>query len=64
MAGKEKTTVIILICLGFIGLAGIHRFYKGKILSGLLWFFTGGIFAIGTILDLAFYVNKEKFWLE
>jgi TM2 domain-containing membrane protein YozV len=64
MAAKEKTTVIILACLGFIGLAGIHRFYKGKILSGLLWLFTGGLYAIGTILDIAFYVNKGKFWLD
>jgi hypothetical protein len=60
MAENERATVIILCCLGFVGLAGIHRFYKGKVLSGLLWLFTGGLCGIGTILDLAFYVNKGK----
>jgi TM2 domain-containing membrane protein YozV len=64
MAENERATVIILCCLGFVGLAGIHRFYKGKILSGLLWLFTGGLCGIGTILDLAFYANKGKFWFD
>lgn len=35
--------------LGFIG---AHRFYFGKPLTGVLWFFTGGLFLIGWIVDL------------
>ena len=35
--------------LGFIG---AHRFYFGKPLTGALWFFTGGLFLIGWIIDL------------
>ena len=42
----------MLCCLGFIGLAGLHRFYAGKILSGLLYFFTLGFYGIGTVIDL------------
>jgi TM2 domain-containing membrane protein YozV len=35
----------------FLGLLGIHRFYMGKILTGLLWFFTGGLFLVGWLYD-------------
>ncbi|MEO1616190.1 MAG: TM2 domain-containing protein [Planctomycetota bacterium] len=43
------------ILLGYlfwiIGFTGAHRFYAGKPLTGLLWFFTGGLFLIGWIVD-------------
>lgn len=63
---KSKSTTLILCCLGFFGLGGIHRFYAGKIGTGLLWFLTAGCFGIGTIIDLVsiiinkFYDSKEK----
>ncbi len=39
------------ILLTFLGLLGIHRFYMGKWLTGILYLLTGGIFAIGYIYD-------------
>ena len=39
------------ILLTFLGLLGIHRFYMGKWLSGLLYLCTAGIFGIGYIYD-------------
>ena len=33
------------------GALGFHRFYLGKIPSGLLWMFTGGLGMIGSIYD-------------
>ena len=44
-----------LLCL-FFGYLGIHRFYVGKIGTGLIWFFTIGFFGIGWILDLIFII--------
>ena len=49
---KSKSVAAILAALGIVCIAGIHRFYVGKIWTGLIWFFTGGLFGIGTIIDL------------
>ena len=37
-----------------LGIFGAHRFYFGKPLTGVLWFFTGGLFLVGWIVDLFF----------
>ncbi|MFK7850486.1 MAG: NINE protein [Akkermansiaceae bacterium] len=33
------------------GFIGMHRFYYGKPISGLIWLLTGGLFLIGWIVD-------------
>ena len=45
--------LVFLCCLaGFCGFAGIHNFLVGKIGWGILFFLTGGLFGIGTVVDL------------
>lgn len=39
------------ILLTFLGLFGVHRFYMGKILTGLLYLCTGGLFVVGVLYD-------------
>lgn len=53
-AGKvsEKEWIpTLLLCL-FLGLVGGHRFYVGKVGTGVLWLFTGGLFGVGALYDL------------
>lgn len=38
--------------MGFVCVAGLHRFYLGKVGSGILYLFTLGFFFIGTFADL------------
>jgi TM2 domain-containing membrane protein YozV len=37
--------------IGGFGAAGLHRFYLGKIPTGILWMCTGGLSMIGSVYD-------------
>lgn len=50
-AGPLDYTIAWLL-LTFLGVLGIHRFYLGKWLSGLIWLLTGGLFFMGLLYDL------------
>jgi len=41
----------LLWLLSGFGAAGFHRFYLGKIPTGLLWMFTGGLGMVGSVYD-------------
>jgi TM2 domain-containing membrane protein YozV len=49
---RSTAMAYLLWCLIFLGLGGIHRLYAGKVLTGLLWLFTGGLLFIGQFIDL------------
>ena len=49
--GGEKSYTITWILLTFLGVFGVHRFYMGKWLTGILYLFTGGLFLLGYIYD-------------
>lgn len=46
-----KSKAIAYILWLFCGVLGFHRFYLGKVASGVVWLVTGGFFGIGWILD-------------
>ena len=46
------------ILLTFLGPFGVHRFYMGKIWTGLLYLLTGGLFGFGWLYD--FWTINEQ----
>jgi TM2 domain-containing membrane protein YozV len=49
----RSTGVAYLLWLpGLFGVCGLHRFYAGKPISGLIWLFTCGLLWVGQFIDL------------
>ena len=47
-----KSKLVAYLLWFFLGFLSLHRFYLGKIGSGLIWLFTLQLFGIGWIIDL------------
>jgi TM2 domain-containing membrane protein YozV len=47
----RKSYNVSWVLLTFLGIFGIHRFYLGKWLTGLLWLLTGGLLLFGVLYD-------------
>lgn len=58
---KDPQTILLLCLLGLVGVAGIHRFVIGHVGMGILYFFTGGLCLIGTIVDA---INHKDLAME
>lgn len=79
---REKNVVVAyaILILGGFGALGLHRFYLGKVGTGLLYLFTLGLLGIGVLVDvirlphivrqrnakvwLAWFDSQAKEWTE
>jgi TM2 domain-containing membrane protein YozV len=58
---RKKETILLCCLLGFVLAGGIQRFVVGQIGMGILYFFTGGLCLIGTIVDI---INHKQLTLK
>ena len=64
---KSYTATLILAIL--VGWAGIHRFYAGKVGTGILYLLTFGFLGIGWIIDIIMvatgsFTDKSGAWIK
>ncbi|WP_262692111.1 NINE protein [Kordiimonas aestuarii] len=53
---SPKSRLVALFLAVFVGFFGIHRFYIGRWITGVLYFLTMGLFGIGWLLDIVLIV--------
>ncbi|HCO94610.1 MAG TPA: hypothetical protein DIU00_11780 [Phycisphaerales bacterium] len=68
VSSYKRLWAMLLAAPGLTGfpLAGLHRFYVGKIGTGILWFLTGGLFMVGQIIDMILILTgnfKDRYGL-
>ena len=66
---SPRSRLVATLLCAFLGVLGIHRFYVGKIGTGIIWLLTGGILGIGALIDFIIIVvgsfrDKEERILE
>ena len=49
MASPNCRTIALVLCF-FLGYLGIHRFYVGKVGTGIIWLVTAGLLGFGVSL--------------
>ena len=59
MQYSEKDWLVTLLFSIFLGYLGIHRFYVGKIGTGILWLLTGGCLGIGALVDIIMIATEN-----
>ncbi len=56
---SKNKWVSFFLCL-FLGVFGAHKFYEGRILLGVVYLFTAGLFGIGMLFDLIILLFKPN----
>jgi TM2 domain-containing membrane protein YozV len=51
---KTGLFAFILWAFAFVGICGLHRFYVGRPMTGVLWLLTFGLLGVGQLFDLFF----------
>jgi TM2 domain-containing membrane protein YozV len=49
---KDVGTAYLFWLVSFVFVCGLQHFYLGKIVRGVIWLLTVGLFGVGTLVDL------------
>ena len=56
---EKNKWVSFLLCF-FFGIFGAHKFYEGRVLAGIFYLVTLGVFGIGVFIDLIILLFKPN----
>jgi TM2 domain-containing membrane protein YozV len=59
-ASPDTHSKMIGYALWLFGFTGAHRFYYGRPVTGVIWFFTAGLFVVGWIVDLFLIPSMDR----
>lgn len=57
---SDTHSKVIGYVLWLFGFTGAHRFYYGRQITGVIWFFTAGLFLIGWLVDLFLIPSMDR----
>lgn len=57
---KKVSVAYLLWLASFIGIAGLNRFYTGRVATGILWLITLGLGGFGILWDLFFIPSHVR----
>ena len=57
--GEHNKWIALALCI-LLGYLGLHRFYEGKIWTGILWLCTAGLCGVGVVVDAILIVMKPE----
>ena len=60
MRGNNTHSKLVGYLAWIFGIWGAHRFYYGKPITGIIWFFTFGLFFIGWIIDFFLIPSMDE----
>ncbi|NIZ46615.1 NINE protein [Entomospira nematocerorum] len=53
----NKQIALIFCIIGLLGISGLHHFYTRRFTMGIIYLLTGGLFLVGTLVDIVLIIN-------